>query len=766
MSELLDGRYELRRRLDHHEPGTVWRAFDVDEQRDVIVRVLVATDPGQPEALRDELNRRAQVRSSHLVPCERVAVSGEVVYAVEPMVEGLSARARHTAQGPFSVSEAVAVGVCVLEAVEDMHRAGVVHGAIRSTGILGLTGDGAVDSDQVKLVSAAAGVAGEHPAEASPDDDVRAAAILVLDLLCDPEDDRGVGERLSSLRDRAPLLAGFLAGPLDPDAALPGGAKAMRTSLSLFARLDELEHDVDDGGPDQVPDLRDVVAAEDSRPPAIRWWTTAAGLITLTAIGFVTGFAFISSLIREESLVWPGLALSGVLVAAGLAFLYTGELVSTRMSALRALSSRRRSRRRRGAAVHDKATGGTLPFAGDDRPPQGDESPSIPEVPPSEVPPSEATPPEVTPSEVAASEPPQHIVAASATHDDRPSTGDGGEVITGPSAATAERARPPLVVVGATQTDDDLADALTVVSACLEEGGPVLAVLEDAAVTVRPVVARRLQRVISSLTAGSDVPDAVTELAGPQDDAAVGGLLDALQELPAPALPTALRLASQMVAERSAVHREEKTLRFEGWTAALALAATPVVVVLLRVLLIPELVPAMVQGLLRWLLIALACGLAALGTWWLATALRPPVSAGFTAPARQAANRLRERDRLAERLTDVMDKLALHMTSGVSLAAALQRISAVDDVGLQLARAVQRPSTAGPEIPSIIAGAAQTLAGAAGPDDAQEAARALGTRLRWERLQRLEAQAQRIPVVAAVPFAVCLLPATILLLIL
>ena len=699
MTRRIGSRYELRGLLGRTETMRVHRAFDTGDQRDVVIRVFAHVDEGRRKELRRELERRRDVRSACVVPCDAVGESDGIVYTVEPLVDGVSAEERHTTEGPLEISDAVTVGIRVLQGLEDLHGAGITHGAVSTATIQGLAALGPALADRALLASPAAGVkVGEEDA-ASPEDDVRAAARVVLDLVGDPDDDRDVGARLDALRQRdAALLAGFLAGPLDPDAALPGGARALRTSLALYAHLQRGGGDADaaegrgDSDDDGAPEDEAPVADE----PAVA--ADAPGAEDAPIAGQHTGVD--EDPAADESR--RGWLLGGTRGVA---------------------STRRRDRRAR-AAEDDWL---------------------LPEV-------------ERHEDTVRTHEPQPERAASAPTPRPRPA-----------AVATTPGPLPPLVA--ADPSSDDLSASLDVLATCVDEDGPLAVTIEYAATAVRPSVSRRLQRIVRALEDGAGLPDAVRRVADRKDPPGATRLLEVIAETPQDRLGQVLRSAAQIVAEESAVHQAAKVLRFEGVTAAVALAATPVAVAGLRALGVSQLVPQVVDGAMRIVGFAVAAGLAVAGAFWLWRALQPPVSAGLTVASRATAKRLRDRDRVESELVNALDATALHILAGSSLAQAMDRVAVSEGTSQRLAQHVDSlqgaPEAATRVADDLVANVARTLVTAdSGDAEAAAAAGAVATQLRAGRLQRLTGATQRVPVVAAWPFFVCLLPATVLLLIL
>src|SRR5690606_14771643 len=90
---VLSGRYRLRRVLGQGGVGTVWRARDLQLDRDVAVKLLqpgVARDPAAAERFRREATTAASLSHVSLVTIYDVGEDDDTVYLVMELVDGPS----------------------------------------------------------------------------------------------------------------------------------------------------------------------------------------------------------------------------------------------------------------------------------------------------------------------------------------------------------------------------------------------------------------------------------------------------------------------------------------------------------------------------------------------------------------------------------------------------------------------------------------------------------------------------------------------------
>ncbi|MFF8949749.1 serine/threonine-protein kinase [Streptomyces sp. NPDC014940] len=150
-ARLIGGRYRLLERLGAGPAGTVWRARDEQERRDVAVKEPVL--PGRPAD--DEESRRiahrihreartaARVRHPSAVALYDVVLEDELPWIVMELVEGESLR-EAVRRGPLPPAEAARVGLAVLGALRAAHAVGIVHRDLKPANVLIESGTGRV----------------------------------------------------------------------------------------------------------------------------------------------------------------------------------------------------------------------------------------------------------------------------------------------------------------------------------------------------------------------------------------------------------------------------------------------------------------------------------------------------------------------------------------------------------------------------------------------------------------------------------------------
>ena len=194
------GRYRLTEPLAG--PGShLLRAHDVEDGRDVTLRVLPVEEPGggRRERFLREMPVVRRLTEPHLVPVLRYGEVGGRLFVAMPLVEGEHLSAVLTRTGPLDPARAVDLVGQLARALDAAHAAGLVHGDVSSSSVLlAARADGrdvadtAAGEDAVLLADLGVAPApGEGPtgppssAGAAPDGgaDVHALAGLLYELL-------------------------------------------------------------------------------------------------------------------------------------------------------------------------------------------------------------------------------------------------------------------------------------------------------------------------------------------------------------------------------------------------------------------------------------------------------------------------------------------------------------------------------------------------------------------------------------------------------
>ncbi|MGW2703473.1 serine/threonine-protein kinase [Streptomyces sp. NPDC001340] len=167
--QLVGGRYRLLERLGAGPSGTVWRARDEQDQRDVAVKEPVL--PGDPadgeegrriaHRLHTEARAVARVRHPSAVTLYDVVTEDGLPWIVMELVQGESLR-EVVGRTPLEPAEAARVGLAVLGALRAAHAVGIVHRDLKPANVLIESGTGRVVVTDFGIGD---GHAGEEPAE-------------------------------------------------------------------------------------------------------------------------------------------------------------------------------------------------------------------------------------------------------------------------------------------------------------------------------------------------------------------------------------------------------------------------------------------------------------------------------------------------------------------------------------------------------------------------------------------------------------------------
>ncbi|MFF0010567.1 serine/threonine-protein kinase [Streptomyces sp. NPDC005374] len=164
---LIGGRYRLTGRIGSGPNGTVWRAFDEQDERYVAVKEPHLSGDAEDEERRRAAHRlpheaRAAARVDHpaAVAIHDVLLDGELPWIIMELVEGESLRTALAARGPLPAPEAARIALAVLGALHAAHRVGIVHRDVKPSNVLLEAGSG-----RVVVTDFGTGAAGRSDAE-------------------------------------------------------------------------------------------------------------------------------------------------------------------------------------------------------------------------------------------------------------------------------------------------------------------------------------------------------------------------------------------------------------------------------------------------------------------------------------------------------------------------------------------------------------------------------------------------------------------------
>ncbi|NIV49382.1 MAG: protein kinase, partial [Gammaproteobacteria bacterium] len=130
--------YEITGLLGKGGMGEVYRARDTRLGRDVAVKVLPASLAGNPE-VRARFEREAKTVSSlnhpNICVVHDVGREGDVDFLVMELVDG-ETLAQRLERGPLPTSDVLTIGTQIADALDQAHRAGVVHRDLKPGNIM------------------------------------------------------------------------------------------------------------------------------------------------------------------------------------------------------------------------------------------------------------------------------------------------------------------------------------------------------------------------------------------------------------------------------------------------------------------------------------------------------------------------------------------------------------------------------------------------------------------------------------------------------
>jgi hypothetical protein len=145
------GRYEVRAELGRGGFGVVFDAWDHELRRPVALKLRRAdrTDTISERRFRAEAALARDVAHPNLVRAFDIGLQDDLLYLVLEKVDGSTLAKRLEEGGPLPVEETLTLAAALLEALDALHAAGIVHRDVKPSNVLLVAGPG--DALRVKL---------------------------------------------------------------------------------------------------------------------------------------------------------------------------------------------------------------------------------------------------------------------------------------------------------------------------------------------------------------------------------------------------------------------------------------------------------------------------------------------------------------------------------------------------------------------------------------------------------------------------------------
>ena len=142
--KLLDGRYELERKIGEGGMARIYVGRDLRLSRRVAVKIPHTHYLGEPdfiERFRHEAQAAAMLSHPNIVDVYDVGVDGDIHYIVMEFVEGTDLKSIINREAPLAVPRAVGLAEQIARGLHAAHRAGMVHRDVKPQNII-VTPDG------------------------------------------------------------------------------------------------------------------------------------------------------------------------------------------------------------------------------------------------------------------------------------------------------------------------------------------------------------------------------------------------------------------------------------------------------------------------------------------------------------------------------------------------------------------------------------------------------------------------------------------------
>src|SRR4051812_40488666 len=133
----LGNRFEILQRMKAGRGISTWLGSDLRTGGRVVIKVtpLGTMAPTARQRLEHEASVLSELQSSFLAPLLHMGVSGDLLYLVTPYIPGETLEER-LARGSLSLPEVLTLGQCVLAALAEAHRHGVLHRDVKPANII------------------------------------------------------------------------------------------------------------------------------------------------------------------------------------------------------------------------------------------------------------------------------------------------------------------------------------------------------------------------------------------------------------------------------------------------------------------------------------------------------------------------------------------------------------------------------------------------------------------------------------------------------
>jgi serine/threonine protein kinase len=135
----VDDRYRLERKLAEGRLGTIYEAYDLQEEEAVALKMLHLSrlrEPATYELLQRETDIAGRISHGHIVPLLNSSFSEGLAYFVYELMDGGNLKTRLHREGSFEPDQAVQILCALLDGISILHEAMLPHLGIEPTKIL------------------------------------------------------------------------------------------------------------------------------------------------------------------------------------------------------------------------------------------------------------------------------------------------------------------------------------------------------------------------------------------------------------------------------------------------------------------------------------------------------------------------------------------------------------------------------------------------------------------------------------------------------
>src|SRR5262245_57546816 len=136
-ARIFGGRFQVERLLKHGHGVATWLGVDQHQDRAVVIKTAArdSLSLGAQMRLEHEAGVLRQIRSPFIAALLDLGWQDDLLYLVMPLIDGVTLEER-LRRGPLRVRDTIALGRCLMAALQEVHDQGVLHRDLKPANII------------------------------------------------------------------------------------------------------------------------------------------------------------------------------------------------------------------------------------------------------------------------------------------------------------------------------------------------------------------------------------------------------------------------------------------------------------------------------------------------------------------------------------------------------------------------------------------------------------------------------------------------------